>query len=551
MTKLPKKFVAWRLYGANLENLHKDELDMPVPGPNEILVHVDAVGLCFSDMKIIRAGASHPKLWWKDLDKRPLTPGHEAVLTIVKAGSDIPSEYAPGNRYLIQCDIYIKGRSCAFGYGMNGAYSEYQIIDERVWKGETRSYLIPLPDSVSAVGTALIEPWSCVNGAYRLEYRRTPLAGGKVLIATVPNNNIIYNAGELFKTAKPSSIDALNLSSASIKVLSEELGIPVNSITTIPQDAQYDDIVCADMTDAALLEETINHTAWRGTANFYGKVPAEKCGIDVGALHYCHRYYQGCPSGDFSELYKTPCRSRLKKGGAAWFPGGAGAMGQMHVELALSPDGPDKILVSDLDDARIQHLHDKLDQKAQRLGKTLKIVNPKNFSSDEFDALLKEFAPNGFDDVVILVPAAPIAEHAMQFLNDGALVNFFAGIPAGTPAKFPIGDFVNRGIRLIGSSGSTFDDMYDTRQLSSKSNFKPQSALAAIGGMNALKEGLEAVASGRFPGKTAILPGCPDLPLTQMTDLAKLDPALPSTLDEDGNYTKATEDLLIQKWGRK
>ena len=53
MTKLPEKFIAWRLYGANLENLHKDELDMPVPGPNEILVHVDAVGLCFSDMKII------------------------------------------------------------------------------------------------------------------------------------------------------------------------------------------------------------------------------------------------------------------------------------------------------------------------------------------------------------------------------------------------------------------------------------------------------------------------------------------------------------------
>ncbi|MBO4345149.1 MAG: alcohol dehydrogenase catalytic domain-containing protein, partial [Victivallales bacterium] len=408
MTKenLPEKFVAWRLYGANLENLRRDELPMPAPGPNEILVHVDAVGLCFSDIKIIRAGGSHPKLWWKDLDRHPLTPGHEAVLTIVKAGSAVPSEYAPGNRYLIQCDIYIKGRSCAFGYGMNGAFSEYQIIDDRVWKGETRSYLLPLPDSLSAVGTALIEPWSCVNGAYRLAYRRAPLENGKVLLATVPGNTAIYKAGDLFKAARPSSIDALNLSDSAVKALSAELAMPVNAISEIPQEAQYDDIVCCDMTDAALLESTITHTAWRGTASFYGKTPQEKCGIDVGALHYCHRYYQGCSDGDLSSLYETPCRSSLKKGGSAWFPGGAGAMGQMHVELALSPNGPDRILVSDLDDARIQHLHDKLDQKAARLGKVLEIVNPKKMSAEEFDAKLKAFAPNGFDDVVILVPAA-------------------------------------------------------------------------------------------------------------------------------------------------
>ena len=67
----------------------------------------------------------------------------------------------------------------------------------------------------------------------------------------------------------------------------------------------------------------------------------------------------------------------------------------------------------------------------------------------------------------------PSLERIMQFLNDGALVNFFAGIPAGTPAKFPVGDFVNRGVRLICSSGSTFDDMYDTLQLSITSGFKP------------------------------------------------------------------------------
>ena len=225
-------------------------------------------------------------------------------------------------------------------------------------------------------------------------------------------------------------------------------------------------------------------------------------------------------------------------------------MGQMHVELALREKGPSKILISDLDDARLEHLEKKLSARAVKLGKTLKFVNPKNMAPEEFDAVLRSFAPAGFDDVVILVPSAGVAEQAMLYLNDGALVNFFAGIPAGTSARLRIRDFVNRGIRLIGSSGSTFDDMFDTLQESITSGFRPQNAMAAIGGMNALKEGLEAVEAGKFPGKTAILPGCPDLPLTLISELGTLDPELPKTLDENGAYTKETEEFLIRKYGR-
>lgn len=551
MDGLTKKELAWRLYGTGLENLRKDELDIPEPRENEILVHVDAVGLCFSDLKIIRAGASHPKLWWKNLEECPLTPGHEAVLTIVKTGSGIPEQYKPGQRFLIQCDIYIKGRSCAFGYGMNGAYAEYQVIDERVWKGEEKSYLLPIPDTLSAAGTALIEPWSCVRGAYRLNYRRTPLTGGKVLAAAEKGSVKQYKAGTLFVRNKPASVDLLNFTQEAAAALSEELSMPVNRIDAIPENAEYDDIICCDITDPALAEQVIGHTAWRGTAGFLGKTPSSPCRIDVGALHYCHRYYQGAPDGDFSDLYRTECRNTLKSGGCAWFPGGAGAMGQMHVELALEGNGPAKILVSDFDEVRLAHLEKKLSARAAKLGKVIRFVNPKKYSAAEFDALLREFAPSGFDDAVILVPSVGLAEQVMQYLNDGALVNFFAGIPAGTPANLNIGDFVNRGVRLIGSSGSSFDDMNDTLQMSIASGFRPQNAMAAIGGMKALKEGLEAVASGKFPGKTVILPGCPDLPLTLITDLGALDPALPGTLDENGAYTKATEDLLLRKWGRR
>ena len=207
--------IAWRLYGAGLERLRRDEIAVPEPKDEEIVIRIDAVGLCFSDIKIIRAGASHPKLWWQNLGEHPLIPGHEVACTVVKAGKKVPPEYAkPGNRYLIQCDIYIKGRSCAFGYGMDGAYVQYGIIDARVWRGEGRSYLLPFREELSSVATALIEPWSCVRGAYRLKYRNAPVSGGKVLIVGDEGCREDYVAGELLKAAKPAVVAGLGLPAA-------------------------------------------------------------------------------------------------------------------------------------------------------------------------------------------------------------------------------------------------------------------------------------------------------------------------------------------------
>ncbi len=548
--QLPARYTAWRLRGAGMEQLGKETLPLPEPGPEEMLVRVDAVGLCFSDVKIIRAGAAHPKLWWNNLDERPLVPGHEAVLTVVKTGSAVPLRYAPGQRFLIQCDIYIRGRSCAYGYGMDGAYASCGLIDARVWRGEGRSYLLDFPEALSAVATALIEPWSCVRGSYRIAHRAAPLSGGRLLVAAMPGDTRIRRAGELFQSARPAEISAWNLSAEAAGAVERELGVPVRRLESLPEDGRFDDIVCCDLTAPAAVEQAAALAARDGVVSFLGRTPDERCRIDVGALHYQNRYYQGAEDGDFSTPYRTERRTGLRPGGCAWFPGGAGAMGQMHVELAIgAEDGPSRILVSDLDDRRIARLAKRLAPVAAARNVKLEFLNPAALGPEAFSGRLRAFAPEGFDDVVLLVPNAAAVEHSAGFLRDKALVNLFAGIPAGETAPLPIRDIVERGVRFTGSSGSTFDDMADTLRAAAAGEFHPQCALAAIGGMNALKEGLEAVAAGRFPGKTAILPGCPELPLTALTDLGRLDPALPATLDENGNYTKATEALLIAKWG--
>ena len=70
---LPEEAWAWHLHGAGEENMGKDDqpelVPIPKPDADQMLVRIDSVGLCFSDVKIMRQGGSHPKLYDRDLSK--------------------------------------------------------------------------------------------------------------------------------------------------------------------------------------------------------------------------------------------------------------------------------------------------------------------------------------------------------------------------------------------------------------------------------------------------------------------------------------------------
>ena len=80
---VPEKMLAWRLYGEGMENFGDGDQPCELPVPeirdDELLVRIDAIGLCFSDVKLIRAGEAHPRVISKDLRHDPVIPGHEAA----------------------------------------------------------------------------------------------------------------------------------------------------------------------------------------------------------------------------------------------------------------------------------------------------------------------------------------------------------------------------------------------------------------------------------------------------------------------------------------
>jgi alcohol dehydrogenase, propanol-preferring len=116
--------------------LHQVELPRPSPGPGQLLIRVQACGVCRTDLHVVDGELIEPKL--------PLIPGHEIVGTIVELGDGL-SHFKSGDRVGVpwlgwscgQCAYCNKGREnlCDFakftGYTLDGGYAEYTIADQR------------------------------------------------------------------------------------------------------------------------------------------------------------------------------------------------------------------------------------------------------------------------------------------------------------------------------------------------------------------------------------------------------------------------------------
>ena len=556
---IPEKMLAWPLFGTGMEKLGKNDLacvvDVPQIGDDELLVKIDAIGLCFSDIKLIRAGEEHPRVISEDLENDPVIPGHEAVMTVVKVGEKVAEQFKPGQRYIIQADIYVGGVGYAYGYAIDGGMAQYSRIDQRVLNGDEGCYLLPLKDSTPSALAALIEPWTCVIASYMIENRTTPLDNGKVLIVMEKDDNSSFLVGELFKEHPPKSITCVNCNEKAIYELEKEL--PISTLKeqeVLPEKREFDDIFIINIKDRELAEKVAKLGKKNANINFIGEYPEEAWSFDIGNIHYEGWFYQGTLSNNLSEAYGRNVRSTLKAGGSCWLPGGAGAMGQMHTQLAVtSENGPSKILVSDLDNSRLDNVRNLLKDDIEKRGIEFKTLNPADFASpEEFYAEVRNFCgEEGFDDIVMLVPVIPVLNDAAPFLKEDGLMNIFAGIPAGKEGVLNIKGIVEKGMRFIGSSGSLTSHLRHTLGMVESGKLEPSTALAAIGGMKDLKKGLEAVANAKFPGKTVIFPNCEDMPLTPISDISSLDDSISDILKENSVvYNLEVEKILFNKFGK-
>ncbi|MCK4851085.1 MAG: alcohol dehydrogenase catalytic domain-containing protein, partial [Phycisphaerae bacterium] len=104
-SQIPSTQQALCLRGPGHEYLGLEQTPVAQPADDEILVRIDAVGVCASDAKLVIQGNTHARTRGMDLDARPIIPGHEVSLTVVKPGKNRAKDYQPGQRYAVQAAI--------------------------------------------------------------------------------------------------------------------------------------------------------------------------------------------------------------------------------------------------------------------------------------------------------------------------------------------------------------------------------------------------------------------------------------------------------------
>jgi len=156
------------------QQLRLRDIPTPRPGAGEVLVRVEAAGICGTDIHILRG--EFPAAC-------PGVLGHEFAGTVADVGAGV-SSVAVGDLVAVEPHIYCgicrycqDGREylCptrrAFGVHLPGGFAEYAVVRAR------NAY--PVPDGVSAPVAALAEPLGCaLHGIERSEIR----PGGAVTV---------------------------------------------------------------------------------------------------------------------------------------------------------------------------------------------------------------------------------------------------------------------------------------------------------------------------------------------------------------------------------
>src|SRR5512135_2708839 len=100
------------------KQLTLEDVPVPEPGPDDVLVRVKACGICLSDVHVIEGLLPAPI--------PQVIPGHEAAGVIERVGAYVPAAWQPGQRVLMMggkpCGTC---RNCVRGIPMSAAWPRW------------------------------------------------------------------------------------------------------------------------------------------------------------------------------------------------------------------------------------------------------------------------------------------------------------------------------------------------------------------------------------------------------------------------------------------
>ncbi len=191
----------------------------------------------------------------------------------------------------------------------------------------------------------------------------------------------------------------------------------------------------------------------------------------------------------------------LKPGGVVAVLG-AGPMGRMHVEVALI-SRPVAIIVSDPIESRLQKLRGRVEEKARRNGTKLLLTSPDRFA----EVLAAETGGRGADDIIVAVGIRDVQEQAVSLLAPYGVANLFGGLKTGDHIISVDSRRIHYdSVMAVGSSGGDPSDVAKALSLLADGTIEAGSYIAAVGGLDAASDLVEAVRAQKLDGKGVIYP---------------------------------------------
>ncbi len=551
---IPSTQTAVQLTGPSELKLNNSK-EVHSPTDYQVLLKVEATGLCFSDLKLLKQFSDHPRksevvsgIEPEEANaipsyvpgSKPTVPGHETCGTIIAVGEKV-EHHKVGERCLVQTDYRsIKtagGSNAAFGYNFEGGLQQYVIIDERVSRDPATGerFLIPVGKERSASAISLAEPWACVEDSYLTKERQCVKSGGNLLLI-VDSDREVKGLEDSMPEGAPAIVTLVADGDPKIPELDCEI-TTADDLSEL-NEASFDDIIYFG-SQKDTIEKISPLLAPLGIANIVlaGKKIGASANIGVGRIHYGMTRWIGTLGDTASDSYDMiPDDGELRPGDSCLIIGAGGPMGQMHVirNVCAGVEGV-SVLATDFDEPRLDSLRRLASPMAEKAGVDLAVVNPQNSPIE-----------GTFSYIAIMVPIAKLVQQAIVDADDNCLVNIFAGIPAPTIAEIDLDTLIAKRCFLFGTSGSTLQDMKVVLKKVEEGSLDTNASVDAISGLAGAIDGIAAVENRTLAGKCIVYPDLPELGLTPLDELEEKMPNVAAKLN-NGIWTVEAEKELLSK----
>ena len=553
MTNLPETQYAVQLVGAD-ELLLNRAKKVIAPGHHQILCRVEAVGLCFSDLKLLKQFSGHPRKGGilsgidpeilKEISsyvpgESPTVPGHEAVVRIEAVGSGV-EKFKRGERYLVQTDyrwLLTEGSNASFGYNFEGALQEYVLMDERIITSpEGDSMLIPVSEKLSSSSAALVEPWACVEDSYASKERRSLKRDGQMLVVadTKVGRDVFVNLFERYGGVGQITWVSEFPAPAGLDITIKE----VANITEV-KDSSYDDVIYFG-SSATTVESLFAKVGAGGLLNIVlcgGKL-GRAVRTMIGRVHYGGIRIVGTTgAGPAESMEVIPESGEIRSGDKINIIGAGGPMGMMHVirNICQGIEGV-RIFAGDVDERRLAGLSKIAAALAKKNGVEYKPYNP-----------TKEKINETFGYTVLMVPEVDLVDASVQNSAKGGIINIFAGIADTISGEIDLDTYIEKQLYFVGTSGSELEDMRRVLSKVESGSLDTNVSVAAVGGLAGAIDGITAIENRLTAGKIIIYPSCKGLGLVPLGELGKKLPKVGKWL-KNGLWSKKAEEKLLKTY---